>query len=89
MPLTSPDPWSIDYFNPPTPDIKAPSPRVKVPKPVPALDELFTVQRNALKVLNDLQDLDRELKGKIPRKLMQDAEHTYRVIRSYLEAHGQ
>jgi hypothetical protein len=89
MPASNPlDPWSIDYFNPPNPQVSAPEPRARAPKMVPGLDDLFTVQRNALKVLNDLHALDHELKGKIPNKLLRDAEHTYRVIRTYLENHS-
>jgi hypothetical protein len=89
MPANNPaDPWSMDYFNPKPPHVDAPAPASRAPKMVPGLDDLFTVQRNALKVLNDLHTLDQELKGKIPNKLLRDAEHTYRVIRTYLEKHA-
>lgn len=88
------DPWSIDYFNPPTPQVRAPSPRVKVPKLLPEQDDLFRVQRDALKALNALDELERVL-GDEARKysrelraLRVEAENTYRVIRSYLEQYA-
>jgi len=86
----SPSPWDIDYFDPPTPHVPAPSPKGNPPKLVPELDRLFQVQRNALKVLNDLKALS-GLPHKDPKvaqalhRLTQDAENTYRVIRSYLD----
>jgi hypothetical protein len=85
------DLWNIDYFNPPTPDIKAPSPKIKAPRLIPEQDDLFQVQRNSLKVLNDLRDLERELGPKMAPKMravLKDAENTYRVIRSYLEKYA-
>ena len=91
MPQNPADPWSIDYFNPPTPDIKAPAPKVKAPRLLPEQDDLFQVQRNSLKVLHDLEDLERELGPKMSPKLravLKDAENTYRVIRSYLEKYA-
>lgn len=60
-------------------------PRVPTPKPVPQADDLFQVQRNALKVLNDIK----RLRDKHPDLdwggLERDAENTYRVIRTYLK----
>lgn len=95
---TFPDPWSINYFDPPkpagqTPGVRAPSLTPKIPKSVPEIDDLFRVQRDALKVLNKLDDLEDELgdalkKSKVFHALKQEAQNTYRVIRSYLEAHA-
>lgn len=87
------DPWSINYFDPPAPKV-GPPPKPKVPKLIPDEDRLFQAQRNALKVLNNLQNLELELKGKdigraraTLQALEKDAENTYRVIRTYLNKH--
>jgi hypothetical protein len=85
------DPWSIDYFSPPTPHVPAPSPKAKAPKPVPDEETLFMLQRHALQILNDIEDLkgrlghhqDRHL-GHALQKLETDATNTYKVIRRYL-----
>ena len=62
-------------------------PKQHKPKNVPQADDLFQVQRNSLKVLNEVQrlrdkhpQLDRDLAA-----LERDAENTYRVIRTYLD----
>lgn len=88
------DPWTIDYFNPPAPS-KAPAgiTKPKTPKVVPGIDELFTVQRNALKTMKSLEDLEarlgREHKGsKELTRCMHEAENTYRVIRTWLKDHA-
>lgn len=85
------DPWSIDYFNPPTPHVPAPSPRASAPRLIPEVDRLFRVQRDSLKALNALDELERAL-GKDARGVLKElralrveAENTYRVIRSYLD----
>lgn len=85
-------PWDFS-----APKVHAPSPKTKAPKPFPEPDRLFQVQRNALKVLNDVQEIERHL-DKTPhaavrasavlRRLQQDAENTYRVIRSYLDKYA-
>lgn len=88
------DPWSIDYFDPPTPQVAAPMP--KVPKPIPEADRLFQVQKNALKALNRVQQIEQSVaksKDVDPRvrhelqQLEKDIENTYRVIRSWLVEH--
>lgn len=56
------DPWSIDYFNPPAP--QAPAAPVKSPKLIPEADRLYQVQKNALKALNRVQEIERSLQGK-------------------------
>lgn len=96
------DPWSFDAFAPQSPKVpegvsapsspKAPT-APKAPRIVPAVDELFSIQRNTLKVLNGLDDLEHEIgehlrKSKGYRALRQDAENAYRVIRSYLKQYG-
>lgn len=85
------DPWSINYFDPPAPHVPAPSPKARVPKPVPDAERLFMVQRHALQILNDLEELHRHLGhhqdrklGAVLQRLDKDAENTYRVIRTYL-----
>lgn len=88
------DPWSMNYFDPPTPHVPAPSPKARAPKPVPEPDRLFVVQRHALEVINDLEELekllghhqDRKL-GAVLARLDRHSEHTYRVIRTYLAEH--
>lgn len=85
------DPWSINYFNPPAPNVQAPPSRPKVPKPIPDVDRLFQVQRNALKALNELEDVLAGAEGHQRHKLQslqRDVENTYRVIRSYLNEHA-
>lgn len=59
----APDPWSINYFDPPTPHVPAPAPRSKTPRLIPEEDRLFQVQRNALLALNALDELERVLGG--------------------------
>lgn len=88
---SAPDPWSIDYFNPPTPHVPAPAPRSATPKLIPEQDRLFQVQRDILVALNALDDLEHKL-GKDAhqyhkelRALRVPVENTYRVIRSYLD----
>lgn len=79
------DPWSIDYFAPPTPHVPAPSPKTHAPKPVPDPEALFSVQRHALQILNEVENLRGHVKD--PRalhRLEQAAENGYRVIRRYL-----
>lgn len=84
------DPWSIDYFAPPTPHVPAPSPKAKAPKPVPDEEALFMLQRHALQVLNDVEELQRRVDKKdhhthaALQKLETDATNTYKVIRRYL-----
>lgn len=92
----APDPWKIDYFAPPTPHVPAPSPRTQAPKLLPEVDRLFQVQRNSLKVLKDLEEVQHLLRdhkdpklGQLVQRLGQDAENTYRVIRSYLDKFAQ
>ena len=89
------DPWSFDYFNPPSGSVPAPSPRQRSRRTLPDQDELFTVQRHALDVLHGIRELERKL-GKNAHsvaneiaKLERDAENTYRVIRSYLQHYSQ
>lgn len=89
------NPWNIDYFNPPTPHVPAPSPRVKTPRLIPEQNDLFTVQRDALKTLNALDALEDQMAGPDGRKyhrelkaLRVQAENTYRVIRSYLDRYA-
>lgn len=82
------DPWS---FSPPS--VQAPSPKAKTPRLLPAIDRLFQVQRNTLKVMNDIETLKAHIE-KNPhaqaalRRLEQDAENAYRVIRSYLDKYA-
>lgn len=91
MSAGAPDPWSIDYFNPPTPHVAPPTPRTKTPRLIPESDRLFQVQRNSLLTLGALDALEAKM-GKEAHKyhkelraLRAPAENTYRVIRSYLE----
>ena len=64
-------------------------PKLPTPKIVPQVDDLFQVQRNALKVLGDI----RALRDKHPNLdlggLERDAENTYRVIRSWLDRNAR
>jgi hypothetical protein len=80
------DPWKINYFDPPAPTHTAP----KTPKPIPEVDRLFQVQRNALKALNRVKAIDpgknRDLAIELDH-LTKDIENTYRVIRSWLAEH--
>lgn len=78
------DPWSIDYFNPPTPHRAPPSPKAKAPKPVPDVERLFTVQRHALQIMNEIDNLGEVKDKRALERLRQAAERNYRVIRSYL-----
>lgn len=85
------NPWDINYFDPPTPHVPAPSSKARVPKPVPEPDHLFTVQRHALQILNDIEELQHLIGhhqdhkvGSTLARLAQHAEDGYRVIRSYL-----
>lgn len=85
------DPWSINYFDPPTPHVPAPSVKPRTPRLIPEVDRLFTVQRDALKALQALDALESRLgkdAGKAARELQalrHEIENTYRVIRSYLD----
>lgn len=83
------DPWSVDYFNPPSPKAQA-APGPKTPKLIPEADKLFQVQRNALKALNRIKAIDpgkdRAMALELQR-LEKDIENTYRVIRSWLTEH--
>lgn len=85
------DPWSINYFDPPTPHTPAPTPRVRKPRLLPEVDRLFRVQRDCLKTLRALEELERRLGAeaqKFDRELHSlrfEAENAYRVIRSYLK----
>jgi hypothetical protein len=84
------DPWNIDYFNFKPPSVKAPEPKARAPKPVPDPETLFMLQRHALQIINDIE----ELKKRIPKeahhafsvmdKLETDADNAYKVIRRYL-----
>ena len=89
--MSAADPWSFDYFSPPNPGVAAPSPRV--PKAVPGMEDLFRVQRNALKTLNALDNLEHALgkDNKAVRELdalRKEATGTYKVIRTYLSEHN-
>ena len=80
------DPWSInDYWNVNVPHVHAPSPKTRTPKPVPDPEALFSLQRHALQILNEIENLHGHVKD--PRalhRLEQAAENNYRVIRRYL-----
>lgn len=85
------DPWSIDYFSPPTPHVAPPSPKARPPKPVPEAERLFQAQRDILVALRELDEVKRSLKdvehfkGAYALQRMEQAmDNTYRVIRSYL-----
>jgi hypothetical protein len=84
------DPWNIDYFNFKPPSVKAPEPKARAPKPVPSPEDLFMVQRHALQVLNDIEELRKRIGHDNPHahsvldKLETDAENGYKVIRRYL-----
>lgn len=92
------NPWSSNPFDMKVKDpesYKFRAPKVKTPRIIPGQDDLFAVQRDSLKVLNDLKALADELnsivkgpEGKEAAKLLsraqRNAEDTYRVIRSYL-----
>lgn len=82
------NPWSWNAFEPPAGDVKAPSPHPRTPKLIPDVERLFSLQRDALKVVNGLESLESQIgKAASSREwlmLKQDAENTYRVIRSYL-----
>lgn len=88
--MSAADPWSIDYFSPPTPHVPAPSPKAKAPKPVPDPDALFMLQRHALQILNDVEELEHRVDKddhhvhSVLHKLRTDSENTYKVIRRYL-----
>jgi hypothetical protein len=82
--MSSFDPWSIDYFNPPTPHRAPPSPKTRTPKPVPDPEKLFTVQRHALQIMNEIENLGEVKDKRALERLRQAAERNYRVIRSYL-----
>lgn len=79
------DPWSIDYFAPPTPHVPAPSRKAPTPKPVPDSERLFTVQRHALQILNEIENLGEVKDKRALERLRQAAERNYRVIRTYLQ----
>lgn len=82
------NPWSLNAFDPPAGDVKPPSPRARTPRPIPDVERLYSLQRNTLKVLNNIESLEGSI-GKAAHSrewqaLKQDAENAYRVIRSYL-----
>lgn len=85
-------PWDIDYFNPPTPNVRPPK-SPQSPALIPEADRLYQVQRNALKALNRVRDIEIGLKEVNPnlrreiQQLERDIENTYRVIRSWLVKH--
>lgn len=78
------DPWNIDYFNFEAPHVHAPSPKAHAPKPVPDVERLFTVQRHALQIMNEIENLGEVKDKRALERLRQAAERNYRVIRSYL-----
>ena len=88
------NPWSFDPFNPPNPGVHAPAPRAHTPKLIPEEERLYQVQRNAMKVLQDIDALSRlvdshTLHSAEWHRLLMDAENTYRVIRSWLTQNTQ
>jgi hypothetical protein len=90
----APDPWTINYFDPPTPHTPPPSPKTTAPKPVPQIEDLFRVQRDTLKVLNAIEELEHAL-GKDHKvhhqlhALKREAENAYKVINTYLKHQTQ
>jgi hypothetical protein len=76
------NPWSLNAFDPPGGDVKAPSPHTRTPKLLPDVDRLFALQRNLLKVLNGLPD------GKDFHQVRADAENAYRNINGYLREYA-
>lgn len=82
------NPWDFKI-----PHVEAPEPKARPQKLLPEADRLFQVQRNALRALNDIEELKRHVE-KSPhaaaalRRLEQDVENTYRVIRSYLDKYA-
>ncbi len=88
----APNPWTVNYFDPPSPSVPAPSPKAHTPRLVPEIDDLFTVQRDLLKALNAKDVIEHELKGsdvKGFRQLEQQLENAYKVINRYLKKYGQ
>lgn len=78
------DPWNIDYFNFEAPKVAPPSPKTRAPKPVPDVERLFTVQRHALQIMNEIENIGEVKDKRALERLRQAAERNYRVIRSYL-----
>lgn len=79
------DPWSIgDYWNVSVPHVHAPSPKTKAPKPVPDPEALFSLQRHALQILNEIENLGEVKDKRALERLRQASENNYRVIRRYL-----
>jgi len=87
------NPWGWDAFGDKPPKVDAPEPFKPAPRLFPEEDRLFRVQKNALKAAQGADNLRRALSGRdldkatahLLKALVDDAEDTYRTIRSYLE----
>jgi len=75
------DMFQQDWFHPPTPQVSAPRPRSKVPKLLPDVQELYTLQRDLIKCLHAADELE---DSKEVHALRHQLENSYRVIRRYL-----
>jgi hypothetical protein len=88
------DPWSIDYFNPPTPHVKPPAPTKpfeRTQKLVPDVDRLFTVQDCLIRAINACDRVEQLLKHSEPkgfRELQRNLEDAYKGINKYLKEFG-
>ncbi len=86
------NPWSIDYFNPPTPHVKPPAPKQWKPptlRNIPDIDRLFSIQDDLVRAINAADAIEHEasrIKGF--RELQTNVENAYKLINRYLREFG-
>lgn len=83
------DPWSWNAFDPPNPSGGVPfKPAIKQRRDIPEQDELFAVQRNLVKAINELDNVEREKNPNL-RSLRMQVENAYKVLNRFLQNHAQ
>jgi len=84
------DPWSYNAFNP-APAGVGPSPFQAPARPkrtVPDQDELYTVQKDLVKSLAALSELERANPDVDTRNLSRQLQNSYKVVNRYLRTHA-
>lgn len=86
------DPWSYNAFDPPKPSAGGGVPFKPVVRQqrrdIPEQDELFAVQRNLMKAINELDNVERDAKVNM-KPLRTQVENSYRILNRFLQNHAQ
>lgn len=85
------DPWSMNYFTPPNTGVK-PLNTPRRGRPIPDQDALFAIQKDLVKAINALDNLEDDLQrdgSKVDiRAVRVQVENSYKILNRYLREHS-